>query len=370
MIDVPFLNLNPQHDSIKSGLNAAFQRVLDSGWYINGKEVAQFEKDWASYLRCDYSIGVSNGLDGLELCLRALNIGPGDEVIVPANTYVASALAVTHVGATPVFVDCHPEFYLIDGSNIQEAISERTRAVMPVHLYGQAVNMTTINEIAKSNNLFIIEDNAQAHGSTWQSQRTGSLGDINATSFYPGKNLGALGDAGAVSTNSKQLAERVRVLKNYGSQKKYYNEVVGYNKRLDELQAALLRVKLEALDGWTKVRQELAVQYDEMLDGVGDLILPSIQPGSSHVYHLYVIQTGARDELQQYLSRHNIGTLIHYPVPPYLQQCYSHLNLSKNDFPNSYRLSNSLLSLPLWPGMSNAQQEHVVDTIKNFFIAH
>ncbi|MGB1050408.1 MAG: DegT/DnrJ/EryC1/StrS family aminotransferase [Chitinophagales bacterium] len=369
MIDVPFLNLNAQHEAIRPKLNEAFQRVLDSGWYINGKEVDQFEKDWASYLGCDFSIGVSNGLDGLELCLRALDIGPGDEVIVPANTYVASALAVTHVGATPVFVDCDPDFYLIDGANVQEAITERTRAIMPVHLYGQAVNMTAITEIAKSNSLYVIEDNAQAHGSTWMSKRTGSLGDVNATSFYPGKNLGALGDAGAVSTNSEKLAERVRVLKNYGSQKKYYNEVVGYNKRLDELQAAFLRVKLEALGGWTKKRQGLAAHYDKMLNGVGDLILPTTQPGASHVYHLYVIQSSARNELQQYLSRHKIGTLIHYPVPPYLQQCYSSLNLSKNDFPISHKLSNTLLSIPLWPGMTRAQQEYVVDTIKNFFTA-
>ena len=369
-MNVPFLNFEGLHKPIREELIDSFKEVLDSGWYVGGREVDLFEKDWASYLQCGFSVGVSNGLDGLELCLRALNIGPGDEVIVPANTYVASALAVTHVGATPVFVDCHPEFYLIDGSNIQEAITERTRAIMPVHLYGQSVNMTAISEIAKSNNLFVIEDNAQAHGSTWQSKRTGSLGDVNATSFYPGKNLGALGDAGAVSTNSEKLAERVRVLKNYGSQKKYYNEVVGYNKRLDELQAALLRVKLKSLDGWTKMRQELAVQYDEMLDGVGDLILPSIQPGSSHVYHLYVIQSDARDELQQFLSKHNVGTLIHYPVPPYLQQCYSSLNLSKGAFPVSSQLSNSILSIPLWPGMTNIQQEYVADTIKKFFSRH
>lgn len=366
-MNVPFLSLERAHAELRTALLEAAERVLDSGWYINGSEVEAFETEWAAYLDVHCAVGVSNGLDALELCLRALNIGEGDEVLVPSNTYVATALAATHVGARPVFVEPNAATHLVDAQACEAAFTEKTRAVIPVHLYGQAVNMSQIMDWALMRGIAVVEDNAQAHGAAWQGKRTGSWGHANATSFYPGKNLGALGDAGAVTSDSPELARRVRRLSNYGSEVKYYNEEIGFNKRLDELQAAFLRVKLEHLESWTFDRQRIAQHYLTELAEVGDLALPVTQPGATHVYHQFVVQTDHRQALIDHLQQRGIGTLIHYPVPPHLQACYADLGHRKGDFPVAERLAQRVLSLPIWPGMLPAELDAVIRGIQGFF---
>lgn len=364
---IPFLSLNRMHAPLRSELLAATAQVLDAGWYVNGPEVRDFEREWADYLDTDFAVGVSNGLDALELSLRALNIGAGDEVIIPSNTYIASALAATHVGAHPVFVEPNPETHLVHPGALEAARSSKTRCVIPVHLYGQSVNMQAVMEWANQHHIAVVEDNAQAHGATWLGKRTGSWGHANATSFYPGKNLGALGDAGAVTTSSSEIANRIRRLKNYGSETKYYNMEVGFNKRLDELQAAVLRVKLRHLDAWTTDRQRIAQVYLLALRGVGDLVLPITQQGATHVYHQFVIQTSQRKELIEHLTQRGIGTLIHYPVPPHLQDCYASLGHQAGDFPVAESLSERVLSLPIWPGMTEEEVQTVMDAVRAFF---
>lgn len=366
-MEVPFLSFNAAHGDIYDELILTSKTVIDSGWFINGAEVTAFESAWANFLGTEKCVGVNSGLDALELSLRAAGIGNGDEVIVPSNTYIATALAATHVGAKPVFVEPFPSTYLIDVDRIEDAISARTKAIIPVHLYGQAADMHSIMTLADKHGLFVVEDNAQAHGATWAGQRTGSFGHANATSFYPGKNLGALGDAGAVTTNDTALAHQIRMLRNYGSDVKYHNEVIGYNKRLDEMQAAFLSVKLKHLEAWTASRQAIADQYLEGLQGVGELILPVTQPNATHVYHLFVIRTNYRDDLAKYLNENGIGTLIHYPIPPHLQRCYTNLGHKKGDFPIAEELANTVLSLPIWPGMGQKQIDLVVDVISDFF---
>jgi dTDP-4-amino-4,6-dideoxygalactose transaminase len=301
---------------------------------------------------------VSNGLDALVLSLRALGIGPGDEVIVPSNTYIATALAVSQVGATPVFVEPRMETYNINPELIPSKITKKTKAIMPVHLYGQACEMDEILEIAKTHNLFVIEDNAQAHLSSFNGRLTGSFGDINGTSFYPGKNLGALGDAGAITTNNGELAIRIKRLRNYGSEVKYYNEEIGYNNRLDEMQAAFLRVKLKYLQDWTQQRKEIAAWYNEVLKDK-NWILPKVHPDADHVYHLYVIRTSNRDEVAEELKQEGIQTMIHYPIPPHLQKAYRHLGFKKGDFPIAEEIANTCLSLPIWPGMDTTKNWNV-----------
>lgn len=365
--DIPFLSLHGTHNPLQRELLAANERVIQSNWFVNGREVNSFETEWANYLGANHSVGVNSGLDALELSLRAGDIGQGDEVIVPSNTYIATALATTHVGATPIFVECNQNTYLIDADRIEAAITEKTKAIIPVHLYGQACDMTSIMDIASKFNLFVVEDNAQAHGSTWMGQKTGTFGHANATSFYPGKNLGALGDAGAVSTNRPELARQIRMLRNYGSEVKYHNDIIGYNKRLDEIQAAFLSVKLKHLETWTASREAIAHQYLDRLMGLGDLILPVTQPNATHVYHLFVIRTNHRDELAAYLEGLGIGTLIHYPIPPHLQPCYAYLGYTKGDFPIAEELACTALSLPIWPGMSQKQIDFVIDSVKRFF---
>jgi dTDP-4-amino-4,6-dideoxygalactose transaminase len=300
---------------------------------------------------------VSNGLDALVLSLRVLGIGPGDEVIVPSNTYIATALAVSHVGATPVFVEPRMETYNLNPESIPQAITKKTKAIMPVHLYGQACEMDAIMEIAKAHNLYVVEDNAQAHLSSFKGQLTGSFGDVNGTSFYPGKNLGALGDAGAVTTNNEELADRIKTLRNYGSAVKYYNEEIGYNNRLDELQAAFLRVKLNYLQEWTNQRKEIAQWYNEELKLRNDLVLPYVHENADHVYHLYVVRTSNREKLQQELTEKGVQTMIHYPVPPHLQKAYKHLGYKEGDFPIAEEIARTCLSLPVWPGMKENEVE-------------
>lgn len=364
---IPFLNFFDSHLQIKSELETAFINVLNSNLYVLGKEIEAFEKEYADFNNVNSCIGVSNGLDALHLALRALGIGKGDEVIVPSNTYIATVLAVSYVGATPVFVEPRLGTYNLNPDEIEAVITKMTKAIMPVHLYGQACEMTAIKDIANKYNLYIIEDNAQSQGATYNGKITGSWGNANGTSFYPGKNLGALGDAGAVTTNDDEISRKIKMLRNYGSEKKYFNEVIGYNMRLDEMQAAFLRVKLRMLEEWTNNRKEIASWYNSELHGVGDLIMPEVASGATHVYHLYVVRTKKRDALQQYLSDHGVGTLIHYPIPPHLQGAYVGLGYKKGDFPIAEEIANTCLSLPIWPGLKNNQVKELADIIRSFF---
>ena len=365
-MQLPFLSLEPQHAPLRAELTAAFTRVHDSYWYVLGEEVRQFEREYAAWNRVPHAVGVANGLDALVLALRALNVGPGDEVVVPSNTYIATWLAVTQVGATLVPVEPDPATSNIDPAAIAAAITPRTRAIMPVHLYGQACRMPEIMALAARHGLSVVEDNAQAHGAAFDGQLTGSFGHLNATSFYPGKNLGALGDAGAVTTASDALARRVQVLRNYGSVQKYHNEEIGYNSRLDELQAALLRVKLPHLAAWTAQRQQLAAWYGQHLAGIAGLHLPHTAAGATHVYHLYVVHHPRRDALQRHLGQQGIGTLVHYPVLPYRQPAYQFLEMPAGRFPIAEKLAATCLSLPLWPGMTEAQVATVATAIRAF----
>jgi dTDP-4-amino-4,6-dideoxygalactose transaminase len=362
---IPFLNFEPMHAAIKAEMHQAFSDVYDSYWYIMGEKLKHFERSYANFNHTQHCVGVSNGLDALILALEALGVGKDDEVIVPSNTYIASVIAITTVGATPVFVEPRMETYNINPELIEEKITKKTKAIMPVHLYGQACEMDYIMKLAEAYKLVVVEDNAQAHGSSYKGKLTGSFGHANGVSFYPGKNLGALGDAGAVTTNDEALAEKIKALRNYGSQKKYHNEYVGLNRRLDELQAAFLSVKLQYLDQWTQERKEIAKEYDERLINSG-LVLPQCAEHADHVYHLYVVRTNKRDELQEHLSDNGIGTLIHYPIPPHLQKAYKHLGYKQGDFPIAEELAKTMISLPLWVGMQESDIEKVANNLDSF----
>jgi dTDP-4-amino-4,6-dideoxygalactose transaminase len=364
---IPFVSFTETNRLIKPEILSTFEDFFDKSWYILGDRVAAFEKEYAAFNNVSDCIGVSNGLDALHLALKALNIGNGDEVIIPSNTYIATALAVSYVGGIPVFVEPDEFTYNITAANIEKAITSKTKAIMPVHLYGQACEMDAIMRIASERNLYVIEDNAQAQGAKCNGKITGSIGHVNATSFYPGKNLGALGDAGAVTTNDAELGKQVRILRNYGSEKKYHHEVVGFNMRLDECQAAFLSVKLKYLEQWTAQRREIAAAYTAGLKGCAEIIVPQVAENCDHVYHLYVIRTSQRDKLQNYLSEQGIGTLIHYPIPPHLQNAYRSLGFSTGSFPIAERLAKTSLSLPMWPGMTNQQVEKVIETVNAFF---
>lgn len=364
---IPFLSFEYMNRQIKPEVMKAFEQFFDKSWFVLGDSVKTFEKNYAAFNQTAFAIGVSNGLDALHIALKALDIKEGDEVIVPSNTYIATLLAVSYTGATPVLAEPDTDTCNINPSCIEAAITSRTKAVIPVHLYGQSCDMESIISIASKNNLYVVEDNAQAHAASWNNKTTGSWGHINATSFYPGKNLGALGDAGAVTTNDELLASKASLLRNYGSDKKYYNEVIGFNMRLDECQAAFLDIKLKYLLQWTEQRQQIAEWYNNELAGIGDLILPFTHNQATHVFHLYVVRTKRRHELQTYLSERGIGTLIHYPVPPHLQNAYKTLGYKKGDFPVAEELANTCLSLPLWPGMTGSQVREVATIIRSFF---
>lgn len=366
-MSIPFLSFDATNEQIRAEMMAAFTNVFDSKWYILGKAVEQFETEYAAFNQVQRCIGVSNGLDALHLCLKALDIGPGDEVIVPSNTYIATVLAASYVGATPVFVEPDDATFNINPALIEAAITPRTKAIMPVHLYGQCCQMDEIMELANKHGIHVIEDNAQSQGATYNGKLTGSFGIVNGTSFYPGKNLGALGDAGAITTDDATIAAKIGALRNYGSQKKYYNETVGFNMRLDELQAAFLSVKLKHLQKWTVERQQIAQWYDVALLGIGDIVTPAIAPAATHVYHLYVIRTKHRDALQQHLQQQGIGTLIHYPIPPHLQQAYQHLGYQKGDFPIAEAMANTCLSIPMFPGLQQQQVQQVASAIQSFY---
>lgn len=359
---IPFLDLKSTYLELKEELDAAYQHVMTSGWYILGSEVEAFEAEFAAYCGVKHSIGVGNGLEALHLILRASEIGPGDEVIVPSNTYIATWLAVTYAGATPVPIEPDERTYNIDPTKIQQAITDKTRAIIAVHLYGQSADMDAINEIARLNGLLVIEDAAQAHGARYKGKRVGSLGDAAGFSFYPGKNLGAYGDGGAVTTNDSSLAERVKILRNYGSSVKYVNEVPGFNSRLDEMQAAFLRVKLKHLDQWNELRCAIANYYNEHLPAEA-IILPYVPEWADPVWHLYVIRTRNRAKFQHELEEKGISTLIHYPIPPHLQQTYQELGYKEGDWPIAERLANEVLSLPIWPQMQKRKIVKVVEGI-------
>jgi len=361
---IPFLDLKAAYLELKNELDAAYQRVMNSGWYILGKEVESFEREYAEYCGTKHCIGVGNGLEALHLILRGYGIGAGDEVIVPSNTYIATWLAASYAGATPVPVEPNIDTYNIAPERIEAAITERTKAIMPVHLYGQPAEMDAINAIADKYDLKVIEDAAQAQGAKYKGKRTGSLGNAAGFSFYPGKNLGAYGDAGAVTTDDDDVAEQIRMLRNYGSRTKYYNEVKGYNSRLDPLQAAFLRVKLEHLDEWNARRRAVAAQYFENLSENPDLILPFVPEEAEPAWHLFVIRCPKRNDLQKHLETNGIGALIHYPVPPHLSAAY------KDEFPGNYPATEEIaaqcLSLPIYPSMDKRNISLVSESIGEF----
>ncbi|MEI6206721.1 MAG: DegT/DnrJ/EryC1/StrS family aminotransferase [Desulfuromonadales bacterium] len=345
---LPFLDLKAPHIELQDALDTAYRRVMDSGWYLLGKELEAFEQEFAAYCGATHCIGVGNGLDALHLILRALDIGAGDEVIVPSNTYIATWLAVSYAGATPVPVEPDETTFNIDPERIEAAITPRTKAILAVHLYGQPADMDPINAVARKHGLRVIEDAAQAHGARYKGCRAGSLGDAAGFSFYPGKNLGAIGDGGAVVTSDDGIAARVRMLRNYGSQLKYHNEVKGFNSRLDELQAGFLRVKLACLDEWNARRAAIAAYYSEALADAG-FSLPYVPDRVEPVWHLFVLRTKERQRLTENLDRCGIGWLIHYPLPPHLQGAYRELNLPAGTFPIAEQLAQQVVSLPIGP---------------------
>jgi len=346
-VKVPFLDFTAPYAELKSELDEAYFRFMRSAWYVLGQEVEAFEQEYATYCGVKHCVGVANGLEALHLTLRAYGIGENDEVIVPSNTYIATWLAISYAGAMPVPVEPDPKTFNLDPGRIEAAITRRTKAIMPVHLYGQSADMDPIMSIARKHGLKVIEDNAQAQGARYKGRRTGSLGDAAGNSFYPGKNLGAYGEAGAVTTNDKELADNIRVLRNYGSQKKYYNDVKGYNSRLDELQAAFLRVKLKKLDEWNDRRRDVAAFYLTELGGAANLTLPFVPEWAEPVWHLFVVRHLKRNALQQKLAAADIGTLIHYPVPAHLSGAYADGKWTRGAFPVAEELADTVLSLPM-----------------------
>ena len=361
---IPFLDLKASYLELKPALDEAIARVVSSGWFIGGEEVDEFEAEYATYCDAAHAVGVANGLDALHLALRAMDVGPGDEVIVPSNTYIATWLAVSQCGATPVPVEPDARTFNIDPALIEAAITARTKVILPVHLYGQPADMDPILAIARKHGLRVLEDGAQAHGARYKGKRLGAHGDAVAWSFYPGKNLGAMGDGGAVTTNDPQIADRLRVLRNYGSRVKYVNEVQGYNSRLDPLQAAILCVKLEKLDEWNVRRALIAQRYQEGLAGCG-ATLPHVPNWAEPVWHLYVVQHPHRNAFQKILTDSGIGSLIHYPIPPHLQTAYLHLNFKQGQFPIAEKMAERVISLPISPSMSMGQAEKIIEIIQN-----
>lgn len=362
---VPFVSFIPIEKELNKELHHSFERVLERSWYIAGEEVDSFEKSFAEYCGSQFCIGVGNGLDALTLSLKALGIGAGDEVIVPSNTFIATALAVTYVGATPIFVEPDIRTFNINPSLIEASITERTKAIMPVHLYGQACDMDPIMEIASKNNLFVVEDCAQAHGATYKGKRVGTFGDLAGFSFYPGKNLGALGDAGAVVTNSKQYADIVRALGNYGSDYKYHHIYKGNNSRLDELQAAFLSAKLQILDKINIERRRIAKKYTEGIHNP-KICLPYVLDDCVPVWHIYGVRCIERDSLEKYLNEKGIGTNKHYPIPMHLQKCYSDLGYHFGAFPIAEKISSTELSIPMYYGMTDDEVEYVISVINSY----
>ncbi len=361
--NIPFLKLRDSYIELKSEIDEAVMRVLDSGYYLLGKELLAFESEYASYCEAQHCIGVGNGLEALELALRALEVGPGDEVIVPSNTYIATWLAVSAVGATIVPVEPDPGTCNIDPLHIEAAITPSTKVILPVHLYGQPADMDPITEIAEKHGIYTLEDAAQAHGARYKGRRVGSLGHVTAWSFYPTKNLGAFGDSGAVTTNDPEIADKVRLIRNYGARTKYVNEVKGTNSRMEELHAAMLRVKLAHLDEWNGRRKTQAALYLEQFADCG-LRLQEVPEWADSVWHIFTVRTPARDALQQRLDEFGVGTLIHYPIPPHLQSAYSELGYGEGAFPLSEAVHKSILSLPIGPHVTDSQVDDIIVAVK------
>ncbi len=362
---IPFVSFLPMEKELNEELRGAFDRVFNRSWYIEGEEDAAFEKAFAAYCGAEYCVGVGNGLDALMLPLKALGVGEGDEVIVPSNTYIATALAVTYVGATPVFVEPDIRTFNIDPAKIEAAITEKTKAIMPVHLYGQPCDMDPIMEIARKYKLYVIEDCAQAHGATYKGQKIGTFGDGAGFSFYPGKNLGALGDAGAFVTNNEELAAKVRALGNYGSDYKYHHIYKGSNSRLDELQAAFLAAKLPHLDRMNEARRKIAAAYTAGMKNP-KVITPFVPADCEPVWHIYGVRCKERDALEKHLNEQGISTNKHYPIPMHLQDCYADLNIPKGTLPIAEEISATELSLPMYYGMTDEQVQFVIDAVNAF----
>lgn len=367
MESIPFLSLAPQHASVHHAVTEALKQGFEKNWYILGEALEKFEDEYAKFTNVKYCVGVGNGYDALSIALRACDVGPGDEVILPAHTYVATWHAVSKCGAAIIPVEPDPVTLQIDVSRIEENITKKTKVLLPVHLYGHPCDMTCLEAIARNHSLTIIEDNAQAQGAKWKGKLTGSFGAVNATSFYPTKNLGALGDGGAITTNSDALATFARKYRNYGFAQKNHCDIEGVNSRLDELQAAVLSIKLTYLEKWNQERRDLANQYLERLHGIGDIQLPVSEKEALPVFHLFVIRSSRRDKLKEFLESSQIQTMIHYPIPPHRQKSYASLNFKKKSFPLTEEIADTCLSLPIWPGMTTTQIDFVCDRIAAFF---
>jgi dTDP-3-amino-3,4,6-trideoxy-alpha-D-glucose transaminase len=363
-MNVPFLELKPAYEELRTEFDAAYRRVMDSGWYLFGRELETFEAEYARYCGTTHCIGVANGLEALQLALMAAGLGPGDEVLVPSNTYIATWLAVSSVGARPVPVEPDERTFNLDPARLAEKITPRTKAILPVHLYGQCADMDAINAIAQKHGLFVLEDAAQAQGAKYRGRTAGSLGHAAAHSFYPGKNLGAFADGGALTTSDAAFAEKLRSLRNYGSKVKYHHEVRGMNSRLGELQAAFLRAKLPHLDEWNTRRVAFAARYLAQLREVAGLTLPQVPAWAGPIWHLFVVRTPRRDALQQHLATHGVGTLIHYPIPPHLSGAYRDAGWQRGDFPLTEKLAAEVLSLPIGPHLTAEQIDCVCTAVR------
>ncbi len=364
LMTVPFIDLNPQYKIIEQEIDKGIKEVFKRGDFILGKEEVAFEKEFSSYCGTQYGIGVNSGTDALYLAVAALGIDVGDEVILPAFTFIATALCISYTGATPVFIDIEEDTYNIDPKKLEKAITKKTKAIIPVHIYGQAANMDEINAIAKKYNLKVIEDAAQAHGSTYKGKKIGSLSDIACFSFYPTKGLGAFGDAGMVVTNDKKLSETTVMLRDYGRTDRYKHKIKGYNSRMDTIQAVVLSAKLKRLDQWNQMRADAATYYCKLLKNISGIIAPKIQNDRTHVFQTFAIRVKNRDRIVEELKKKGIGVLVHYPIPLHLQEAYSELNHKKGDFPVSEKVADEILSLPMFPHITKTQIEYVCENLK------
>jgi dTDP-4-amino-4,6-dideoxygalactose transaminase len=362
---VPFLDLKAQYAKIKPEIQAALNDVLDNTAFAGGPFVAKFEKEYAAFCNCKHAIGVGNGTDALWLALLALGVGPGDEVITVPNTFIATAEAISYAGATPVFVDVDEKNYNMNPVHLEKAITKKTKAVIPVHLFGQSVDLDPILEIAKKHNLYVIEDACQAHGSEYKGKKAGSIGDAGCFSFYPGKNLGAYGEAGAVVTNNDEVAEKIRVFRDHGQPKKYYHDVIGWNARMDGFQGAVLSVKLKYLDEWNEARRMHAKRYNELLSGLNGIVLPLEMPYAKHIYHIFAIRMRNRDAFMAALAEKGVSCGIHYPVPVHRQAAYTSLNLPAGSFPVAEKCASEFVSLPMFPELTEAQIDYTAEQIRN-----
>jgi dTDP-4-amino-4,6-dideoxygalactose transaminase len=366
-MEVPFVDLKIQYQNMKSEIDNAIFSVIEDTAFVRGKYVHEFEANYAEKYGVKHCISVANGTDALYISLKALGIGPGDEVITVANSWISTSETITQTGAKVVFVDIEPDYYTIDVSKIEKKITSKTKAIIPVHLYGQPAEMDMIKSICDKHNLYLVEDCAQAHFATYKGQKVGTVGNIGTFSFYPGKNLGAYGDAGAIITNDDELADKIRMFANHGALKKHEHQIEGINSRMDGIQAAILKAKLPYIDEWNKKRYQSALLYNDLLSDVEEIIPPKIRPCSDHIFHLYVIRANRRDKLQNYLKEHEVSTSIHYPTALPFMEAYDYLDCKTNDFPISYQCQNEILSLPMYPELEQSSICYVVDLIKKFY---